>query len=112
MVMQSEAIGFITGKLTTGVTFTFATGESTTVDYQDNDLTTTHFTITDINTDVTDNRIQQDAILNAGEGNGNDYDSYLISADGEAFNKVKFTSTTKTDVVILRFRNTTIVYVE
>ncbi len=112
MVMQSESIEFVNGKIVDGSTFTVEYGESTTVDYSDNSLDTVHATVTEVVTTLTNGKIYFDSILQTGEGNGNDIDSALLKGDGLAVNKLKFLSVAKTVNKIIDIRQTVITMVE
>jgi len=112
MVMQSETIDLIEELLTVGTTVTVEYGNSSSIDYADNSLDTTYETVTDVNLSVVSNKINFDSVLDSTLGNGNTINSELLTINGYAVNKNKYSDIAKTSAKIIDSRESIYIIVD
>lgn len=111
MVLQSEYLAEELSWLSSQ-TFSVAVGEDTTANFDDNSLTTTHVTISDGNIikTIKNNNLILSFTVDSGDAVGDTLNAFLVTVNGEAFNKCLFNSVTKTATQVLQFELTTSIY--
>lgn len=103
MVMQQEVVDEILLPHLAGLTYSVAWGESATVTYTDNAITTTNFTDSTATAATSNNELIVTTNQLSTEGNGSDYNAILISdSSSNAVNKCLFTQYTKTSTMQVR----------
>lgn len=99
MVIQSEIIEKIILPAMVSESWTMKFGESATVSYTDNALTTTHVTDSSPTISSSNNELVITGGMTSSEGNGNNMSALLISTSAGAGNKCLFTQFAKTNTI-------------
>ncbi len=111
MVMQSESIEYFQEKIINS-TLSVEEGDSTTIDYSDNDLDNTYATDTGVVTTIVDSRVHFDSEVSSSEANGDTLNASLLKADTLAINKTKYLDIDKDDTIVIDRRQTILFIVE
>ena len=101
MVFQSNFTDYLV-TLLSGKTYTVEFGDSTSVDYEDNDLDNTYFTkSTDITATTQSPMLKYSFTMEDTEGNGNTYNALMLNTDSNETNKILFNDIDKDSDIAL-----------
>ena len=99
MVVQSELIDNILLPNLVGATWSMAFGESATVSFTDNAITTTHVTDSAPVVSASNNELVITGTMTSSQGNGNNMSALLVSTSSGASNKCLYTQFAKNNTI-------------